>query len=123
MSIISPKNDLDLTYLNEVADGSDEFIIETIEMFLVQAPEILETLELAIKNQDGPTSSSYAHKLKPNLGIFGMLKSQELFREIEFTTKGEAPDFSQVASKFLAAKGTILENMIALEKIKKEKEA
>ena len=34
--------DLDLTYLNEIADGSDEFIIESIDVFLDQTPVILQ---------------------------------------------------------------------------------
>ena len=123
MSTIHPKKDLDLTYLNEVADGSDEFIIETIEMFLVQAPEILEILATAIETHDWPTAANYAHKLKPNLGIFGMLQSQELFREIEFAAKGDLPDYDNIAAKYIEAKTYINENMTALEIIKKEKEA
>ena len=123
MSTIHPKRDLDLTYLNEVADGSDEFIIETIGMFLEQAPEIIDILNAAIEARDWPTAANYAHKLKPNLGIFGMVRSQELFREIEFASKGESPNYDTIAPKLVEAKTYITENMSALELIKKEKEA
>jgi hypothetical protein len=41
MSDISPEQDFDLSFLYEIADGSDEFIVESIGMFLEQTPQPL----------------------------------------------------------------------------------
>ena len=41
----TPSNqDLDLSFLYEIADGSNEFIIESIDMLLQQTPEQLKNI-------------------------------------------------------------------------------
>ena len=82
MSHIFPEHDLDLSFLFEIADGSDEFIVESIEMFLQQTPELLQTIAIAIENKDWVLTASAAHKLKPNLGFFGMPVSQAIIQEV-----------------------------------------
>ena len=70
MSHILPDQDLDLSFLYEIADGSTEFIIESIDMFLEHTPQLLETISTGITNCDWTSVGSAAHKLKPNLGFF-----------------------------------------------------
>ena len=72
MTNTSPGQDLDLSFLEEIADGSVEFMVESIDMFLVHTPEALQAINAAIKNQEWPLAATAAHKLKPNLGFFGM---------------------------------------------------
>ena len=43
-----PNQDLDLTFLYEIADGSDEFVVESIDMLLQQAPEMLQSIDAAL---------------------------------------------------------------------------
>ena len=65
--------DLDLTFLYEIADGSDEFVVESIDMLLQQAPEMLNSIDRALQSTDWPTAAASAHKLKPSMGCLGCL--------------------------------------------------
>ena len=123
MSDISPDQDLDLSFLTEIADGSNEFVIESIDMFLQQTPELLQTITEAIAAKEWATASSAAHKLKPNLGFFGMPISQAIIQDVEIMTKEGSPDTVELSSKFDEAHQIISANLIALSKIKEEKEA
>ena len=120
-----PENntDIDLTFLYEIADGSDEFIVESISMFLDQSPQIMQEIDTAIKTQDWVTASASAHKIKANLGFFGMLNSQAIIQEIEHICKAGNPDPAQVAANFKEVNGIINSSLTELEKIKAEKEA
>src|ERR1700761_7695993 len=111
MSNFSPGPDLDLTFLNEIADGSDEFIIESIDMFIDQTPELLQIIKTAIVDKRWPATAAAAHKLKPNLGFFGMAISQELFQEIELMAKAGDPDPAVLMAKYDEARELVLANM------------
>ncbi|WP_345214147.1 Hpt domain-containing protein [Mucilaginibacter gynuensis] len=123
MSSISPNQDLDLSFLYEIADGSDEFIVESIAMFLQQTPELLESISTAIDAKDWQATAAAAHKLKPNLGFFGMPNSQALLQDVEILSKGGAQNPAEVIEKFEQVQQLLAENLITLEQIKQEKEA
>ena len=115
--------DIDLSFLYEIADGSDEFIVDSIGMFIDQSPEILQAVRDAIAVKDWPAAASAAHKIKANLGFFGMLNSQALIQEIEHACKAGAPNPSEIVAKFNEVKGIIEDNLAALALLKAEKEA
>lgn len=115
-------NDLDLTFLYEIADGSDEFIVESITMFLDQSPAILQELGAALAAHDWAAAALAAHKIKANLGFFGMLNSQAIIQEIETACKQGTADANDVTDKFNQVKGLLNNNLAALSKIKTEKE-
>jgi HPt (histidine-containing phosphotransfer) domain-containing protein len=121
MSDSSATPDLDLTFLYEIADGSDEFIVESIDMLLQQAPEFLQNIEESIKDRDWATAASVAHKLKPSMGVFGMLISQELLQEVEVLCKAGGQEPDQIAAKFSQAKEIITTNSVELARIRDEK--
>ena len=73
MTDSSATPDLDLSFLYEIADGSTEFIIESIDMLLQQAPDSLQAIDQSIHTQDWVAAAAAAHKLKPSMGFFGML--------------------------------------------------
>ncbi|MDB5029745.1 Hpt domain-containing protein [Mucilaginibacter sp.] len=120
MSNISPN--LDLSLLHEIADGNNEFIIESIDMFLQQAPPSLQDIGNALKEMDWATAASAAHKLKATLGFFGMLNSQALIQHIELSCKTGAPNAVDVLTKLDEVRASIAANTIALLKIKEEAE-
>ncbi|HJP63800.1 MAG TPA: Hpt domain-containing protein [Mucilaginibacter sp.] len=115
--------DLDLSFLYEIADGSNEFIVESIDMLLQQAPELLGNIDAALKALDWPAAAAAAHKLKPSMGFFGMLVSQELLQEIEMLCKAGASDPGAIAEKFNQVNDLVTENVGELARIKAEKEA
>ena len=123
MSDISPDQDLDLSFLYEIADGSNEFLVESIGMFLEQTPQLIATISDALANGDWDTASKTSHKLKPNLGFFGMPISQATIQEVELACKTGAPKAAEIFEKFNQVKAIVNANLITLKQIKEEKEA
>jgi len=115
--------DLDLALLHEIADGSDEFIVESIELFLEQIPTSLQDINNALSTKNWGMVAAEAHKLKATLGFFGMLNSQALIQEIEQSCKTDAPDELDIATKFNQMQALIAANTGTLTKIKEERKA
>ncbi len=115
--------DLDLSLLNEIADGSDEFIVDTIDMFMQQTPVILQEIEAALNTNDLPTAGAAAHKLKATLGFFGMLNTQALIQQIESGCKTGSISADEAKGKLTEASSIINANMPALEKVQAEAKA
>jgi HPt (histidine-containing phosphotransfer) domain-containing protein len=122
MSHISPDQDLDLSFLYDIADGSNEFIVESIDMFLHHTPEMLQTMTTGIADKDWAVVASAAHKLKANLGFFGMPISQATIQEVELMAKAGAADPELLLSKFNKVHAIVSANIISLEKIKADLE-
>lgn len=120
MAEIPSGPDFDLSLLNEIADGSDEFMVDSIDMFLQQTPESLQQMGDAITAQDWPTAASAAHKLKSTLGFFGMLLSQALSQQIEIACKEESPNAVEITEKHDQLKYNMSENTDKLTKLKAE---
>jgi HPt (histidine-containing phosphotransfer) domain-containing protein len=118
-----PNPDLDLAFLYEIADGSNEFIVESITMFLDQTPQLLDTISSAIAAHDWVTAGSAAHKLKPNLGFFGMPQSQADMQEVELLCKEGERNSAGIIAKFNNIKSVVTSSFAQLEKIKAEGEA
>lgn len=118
-----PAQDLDLAFLYEIADGSDEFIVDSIGMFLEQTPQLVDTISAAINAQDWAVASQAAHKLKPNLGFFGMPWCQATIQEVEIACKNGGQNPREIAETFNQVKTMVNTNLMALDKIKIEKEA
>jgi len=112
--------DLDLSLLYEIADGSNDFIVESIDMFLADVPGLFGSMEQAMADNNWADLSSSAHKLKSSLGFFGMATSQSLMQDIEIAAKASVPDTSALSSKLNEVKNILDANLIALTKIKEE---
>lgn len=115
--------DLNLSFLYEIADGSNEFIIESIDMFLANTPALIESLSRALSDGEWTVAASTAHILKSNVGFFGMPVCQELMQEIEIGAKAGKADHALLLSKFNEVKEIVSVNLKSLQKIKAELEA
>lgn len=115
--------DFDLSFLYEIADGSNEFIVDSIEMFLQQTPALVTAIDTAINTGEWITAGGAAHKLKPNLGFFGMLDSQATIQDVELLCKAGGQDPDTIHSKFNQVKSVINNSLVKLAEIKAEKEA
>jgi HPt (histidine-containing phosphotransfer) domain-containing protein len=118
---ISDQN-FDLSFLLEIADGSSEFIVETIELFLQQTPELMYAIDNAIRAKEWSVAATAAHKLKPNLGFFGMLAGQSLMQEIEALAKA-GEDNPLIRTKFNELVQIVKPTLGKLEQIKIAKSA
>ncbi|MES2268880.1 MAG: Hpt domain-containing protein [Bacteroidota bacterium] len=118
-----PTQDLDLSFLYEIADGSDDFIVDSIGMFLEQTPQLITSISDAINAGDWVVAAQSAHKLKPNLGFFGMPQSQANVQDVELACKAGGENPAEIKAKFEAVKAVVEANLIELQKIKAEKEA
>lgn len=112
----------DLSFLLEIADGSNDFIVESIELFLKQTPELMYAIDGAIRNKEWVGASQAAHKLKPNLGFFGMLTGQTLMQELEALTKAGQDD-PQIRPLFNQIIAIVKPTLGKLEKFKEAKAA
>ncbi|RYE26938.1 MAG: Hpt domain-containing protein [Sphingobacteriaceae bacterium] len=118
----SAEQDFDLSFLEEIADGNKEFLIESIDMFLVQTPDIFGNISQAIVSQDWVTTASLAHKVKSNLGFFGMERIKGEIQEIEINAKAGGTD-PLLQTKFEAIKTAVAKSLEQLTQIKKQIEA
>ena len=115
--------DLDLSLLNEIADGSDEFIVDTIDMFMQQTPGILQEIATSLAANDLATAAAAAHKLKATLGFFGMLNTQALIQQIESGCKTGEMNVGEASAKLAEVDTIIAANMPALTQIQTEAKA
>lgn len=116
----SSTQDLDLSLLHEIADGSDEFIVESISLFLQQTPESLQDIDNGINSKNWIEVASAAHKLKATLGFFGMINSQSLIQDIEQISKSVKPSFADVSLKFKQIQAYMADNINTLIVIRTE---
>ena len=72
-----------LTYLEEVAMGSKEFIIEMVDRFLEQTDESLELLRQSFDSGNLEDVRRLAHKLKPTFVIVGIQRIYDSLKTIE----------------------------------------
>jgi HPt (histidine-containing phosphotransfer) domain-containing protein len=115
--------DFDLSFLYEIADGSNEFIVDSIDMFLQQTPQLLLSISDAIEAGDWVVAGQAAHKLKPNLGFFGMLDSQATMQDIEILCKEGGQNPAAIKAKYNDIKAIVNNNLVKLAKIKSDTEA
>ncbi len=78
-----PEFKIDLSYLRDVSSGSNEFMIEMIELFLDQTPAYFEQLRQFISEENWPKVADIAHKIKPTLAFMGADAAKDRMAEIE----------------------------------------
>jgi HPt (histidine-containing phosphotransfer) domain-containing protein len=74
---------INLSYLREVSDGNEAFMIEMIEMFLQNTPEALESMDECFKKQNWNELRTIAHRIKPSFAFMGLSLTQQMLAEIE----------------------------------------
>ncbi len=74
----------DISYLRQLSNGNDGFIIELLGQFLIQAPQELSSLKEAFAMQDESTMKAIAHSMKTTFGYIGMGKTHwQVLEQIE----------------------------------------
>lgn len=83
----NPDLNVDLTYLETIASGDREFIVEMIDMFMTQTPLYLDELKAEIMEENWTGVGSVAHKIKPTLAFIGVPSIMEMIARIEANAK------------------------------------
>ena len=74
---------IDMSYLEELALGSDDFKVEMIESFLKSTPDSITKMKEAIAEANWKMVGVVAHKLKTSFSFVGMENMVQLSREIQ----------------------------------------
>jgi HPt (histidine-containing phosphotransfer) domain-containing protein len=90
---------IDLTYLKEVATGDTEFIIEMIDIFLLQTPGYVEQLTAAVDQKDWIKMADLSHKIKPTLAFMGVESAKNTLQEIETKSRNQE-DYDGIVSEY-----------------------
>jgi DNA-binding response OmpR family regulator len=69
--------------LQELAAGDGQLLQELIDLFLTNAPELLQQMRRAVEDEDASTLRKAAHTLKGSSGQMGALQMQELCGTLE----------------------------------------
>tara|TARA_R110000787_G_scaffold136193_5_gene248682 strand:- start:10615 stop:10956 length:342 start_codon:yes stop_codon:yes gene_type:complete len=72
--------------LSEIAGGDKDFMLIVAKTFLEEIPPDLKAMEEAIENNNRELAYQFAHKMKPNLEMFGLNLGKEI-TSIETWTK------------------------------------
>jgi HPt (histidine-containing phosphotransfer) domain-containing protein len=75
--------EIDMSYLSDIAGGSEEFMIEMIDIFIEQTPLYFEQLEEAVNSRDWKAVGDVAHKIKPTLAFMGIEEAKDIMADIE----------------------------------------
>lgn len=72
-----------LSQLEELAGGNTDFVDSMVDTFLEHTPGQLEEILQAYKSSDLITVGSVAHKIKPNIELFGINAIKQDIRVVE----------------------------------------
>lgn len=117
ISVAEPE--ISLAYLSDIADGSKEFMVEMIDIFLKQTPDYLQELETGIAHQDWSTVAEIAHKIKPTFTFIGVEQATEAMSEIEKIARS-GNELTQIATVFQQVKPLTQGVFSRLANIRKE---
>ena len=107
---------LDLSYLNEISGGDNDFINDILTTFLEEMPKDMEQIETAIQNNDNDLIGKMAHKTKATLQLLGLVELKDLAMKIEQTVKRNEnhPEIQAWAKEFVAYMDKVYPNVRAL---------
>ena len=112
---------LDLSYLQDVANGSKEFMIEMIQLFLDQTPGYFEQLDQLIKDLNWPLVAEISHKIKPTLTFMGIESARANMAEIEQNARN-LKNLETITPAFKILKEMSVQLFIKLAQVKSDLE-
>ena len=93
---------INLDYLFELTEGSQEFIDEMITIFINQVPEFILELNTLYNNKDYTELSKTAHKAKSSVSVVGMNELADNLKTLEMLAKeGKSPEkYKEIIDSF-----------------------
>jgi HPt (histidine-containing phosphotransfer) domain-containing protein len=95
--------------VQEMAGGDNDFVKIIVQTFLEEIPPDVASMSEAISNSNPALAYQFAHKMKPNLQLFGLNQMDNILM-IEAWSKGtERETNAQDAGENIAAKVRLAE--------------
>ncbi len=85
--------------LSEIAGGDQDFMKVVAQAFLEEIPVDLQSLLEAIENDNKELAYQYAHKMKPNLEMFGIDVLKDIKAIESWTKTTKSVDFIEDQSE------------------------
>ncbi|MDR9373952.1 MAG: Hpt domain-containing protein [Schleiferiaceae bacterium] len=104
----------DLSTLEELAGGDEDFIKGMVDAFLEHIPQQFKELKRAKEEGKLRAMGEIAHKIKPNLDLFGLPHLGDVIREVEQMGKNEVDD-PAIEEKITFLDGALKETFLELK--------
>lgn len=74
---------IDLEYLKQISNGSNEFIFQMITVFMEEIPGEIANIEKYAKSGEWKSLRASAHKMKPSYSFMGVKELEEMVNTLE----------------------------------------
>jgi len=93
-----------LSYLKEISNGDNNFMIELIDMFFVQIPEYQLLLQELYDKKDWVQLGKTAHKAKSSILMMGIEELAVMLKDLEENAKDgtNINEYSEIIAKFVS---------------------
>lgn len=93
----------------EMAGGDDDFVKIIVQTFLEEIPADVVAMSEAISNSNPALAYQFAHKMKPNLQLFGLNQMKNILLIEDWSKGKERETNAQDAGEQIAAKVRLAE--------------
>lgn len=106
----------DLTNIQALSRGNDEFIQKMLSIFISQTQQTIPMVEKAFEEKNYAEISRLIHRIKPSIEGVGIFSIKEIVKELEIKSKEQQTDFSELYTLFLEIKETLFKAINQLER-------
>lgn len=108
-----------LDEVKEMAGGDEEFMLVVVQTFLEEIPPDVAAMNEAISNDNPSLAYQYAHKMKPNLQLFGLNLMEQILTIEAWAKNGkrknEVPTAAEAITKKVDVAAIALKRDFGLE--------
>jgi len=108
---------IDLSYLNEISNGSQELINDLVEMFFKQIPEYQTLMNDSFSKKDWLSLGRIAHKAKSAILMVGMKDLGNELKKLEENAKEgkNINEYQEIIAKFVRDSNTAIKELSAIK--------
>lgn len=92
-----------------MAGDDDDFLKVIVQTFLEEIPPDVKLMQEAIESENAALAYQFAHKMKPNLQLFGMELMEPILVIEAWSKDREGVDLAKGAGKKIASKVSLAE--------------
>jgi len=108
---------IDLDYLRQISNGSNEFIYQMITVFIEEIPNEIKNLEKHLEKRDWKALRGTAHKMKPSFSFMGVKELEDSINGIEKNSE-EEKNLDQIPGLIERIRNITADVILELEKEK-----